>query len=398
VRVWACLALVLCAACGSGGGGGSSRSAEDPVAPDPDLYFCADDASCPEVLIVGDPPAGPTVAPFEFSGYGDPSLEYDPDTDTLWLAYSWLEMLVEDETVPDVYDLGVSTHLARSDDGGATWVFEREINVAAAESNPDTLEEGWSIHEVSSVVRGGPLGWEILWFKYFTPLGADLSVNQRTEFLYWRTDAALPGDLGDVSQVWARGDSTSPSWGAPLNLSDIPAVRDCVAFTEPAFLARGTGTFVAMLCSFAGSIGEPFEPERVVLFEEIPTGYRYVATVLDGFDAADFGADFLGQPDLSVAQDGTVLLIVTPSTVGANPQKDGCIVFEFEDFESGVLLRDSRGNALARAIITADGNGPGPGLCTYDRNSSSGVMLVIHRQAPDVSSIEFTLRATGIHP
>lgn len=365
--------------------------------PDPDLYFCADDPTCPELLVAGDPFSAQTVAPVELTGYGDPSIEHDPETGTLWLAYSWLEVLVEDETQPDVFDLGVSTHIARSDDGGDTFTFVQEVNLPEVEAHPDTAEMGWSVHEVSSIAREGTDDWQLLWFKYFTPLGPDMTVNQRTEFLFFRSDAASPDAFGAASQIWARGDSTSPSWGAPLNLSDIPEVRDCVAFTEPALFTYGGSTYVAMQCSFAGSIGTPFEPERIALFEEVPGGYRYIATLANGFDAEDFDTDFFGQPDIAVAEDGTILLLVTPTLRDGETLKDGCIVFEFEDFESGLLKRDRRGTLIPRAIITADGNGLGPGLCTYDPNSSTGVLLVIVRTSPDGQDVEFSLRATGIH-
>ncbi|MGB5325217.1 MAG: hypothetical protein WBN40_07335 [Pseudomonadales bacterium] len=314
------------------------------------------------------------------------------------MSYSWLETLVDDVNHPDIFDLGVSIHLARSDDGGDTWTFERDIKAPEQEIHPDTLERGYSIHEVSTIGRGGPLGWELLWFKYFTPLGADNSVTQRSEFLYFRSDATDPRDLGVTSDVWARGASTSDSWGAPVNLSDIADVSDCVAFTEPSLLRFNDRTFVVMLCSFEASIGNPFDPERVVLFEEVAGDYRYVADVMDGIDAEEFDADFLASPDISIARDGTVILIVTPVDLDATPQKSGCIVFEFADFENGLLLRDTDDSAIPRTIITSDGDNPGPGLCTYSAQSSTGVLLIMHDELVGGSGLEFSLRATGVHP
>jgi hypothetical protein len=63
-------------------------------------------------------------------------------------------------------------------------------------------------------------------------------------------------------------------------------------------------------------------------------GYRYINTLLDGLDAEDFDADFLAQPDIAEAEDGTILLFATPTVTDSNPSKDGCMVFEFADFES----------------------------------------------------------------
>ena len=78
----------------------------------------------------------------------------------------------------------------------------------------------------------------------------------------------------------------------------------------------------------------------------------------------------------------------------------GCIVYKIDDLSTASIKRDNEDHPVARAIITADGNGLGPGLCTYDAASDSGVMLVITSfdlmsTPPDIS---FSLRATGIHP
>jgi hypothetical protein len=47
---------------------------------------------------------------------------------------------------------------------------------------------------------------------------------------------------------------------------------------------------------------------------------------------------------------------------------------------------------------TADGNGLGPGLCSYDANSDTGVLLVITTVTKNGTDIEFSLRTTGVHP
>lgn len=64
----------------------------------------------------------------------------------------------------------------------------------------------------------------------------------------------------------------------------------------------------------------------------------------------------------------------------------------------GALVRDGSGVAVPRTMITSDGNGLGPGLCTYDANSDTGVLLVIMTVTQNGTDIEFSLRATGIHP
>lgn len=392
-------ALALTLGCFPAGGRSGSRNAP----PKPDRPFCANDPTCPEIVIAGDPFSEPTVAPIELTGYGDPSIDFDPDTGMLWLTYSWLEILVEDETDPDTFDLGVRTHIAKSADHGDTWIFSHEVNLPEIEFHPDSGEPGWSVHEVSTIAREGPYDWQLLWFKYFTPLGRNMSVLQRTEFLFFRTDAIDPTELGAVSDMWARGESTSTGWeeaigATTFNFTSIPEISGCVAFTEPELFVRNGATYLALQCALQRSTGSEFEPERIVLLEEIVGGYRYVSTLLTGADSDDFVVDFFGQPDLAVARDGTVLLLVTPTRVDDDPSKGGCIVFEFSDFESGILLRAGDGKLIPRTILTADGNGLGPGLCTYHAESNTGILLVIVTSEENGEHVVFSIRATGFHP
>ena len=48
----------------------------------------------------------------------------------------------------------------------------------------------------------------------------------------------------------------------------------------------------------------------------------------------------------------------------------------------------------------ADGNSLGPGLCIYDANSETGVLLIITTVTGTgpTTNIEFSMHATGIHP
>ena len=50
--------------------------------------------------------------------------------------------------------------------------------------------------------------------------------------------------------------------------------------------------------------------------------------------------------------------------------------------------------------LTAYGTGIGPGLCSYDAASETGVLLVITDIDPSASPprFVFSLRATGVHP
>ncbi len=400
-RAVAFVALLLgLSACGGSSGGTAPPVVSPPPAAGPITFHCSKDASCPEVLIVGDLHSVVNGVPDPFRGYGDPSLEFDASTGTLWLAYSWLNTQVSAAGPPVIFDLGVRTRLARSDDNGVTFTFVRTVNDMQMEPHPETGVIGWSTHEVSTLVKEPSGTWQILWLKYFNPLGTVTGVDERQEFLYWRTTAATPDGLGDNSAVWGKFDGTLASWGAPVDFNAIPELANCLIQTEPGLFAFNGETYLATSCLVVDATGRRTDLERLELLRQTQTGYAYVGTILDGQDAADLGVDAIEQADISVARDGSILLVVTPIILAADPGHQGCTVFSFDDFASASIARDSNGVAIPRAIITADGNSLGPGLCTYDANSETGVLLVITTVTGSgaTTDIEFSLHATGVHP
>jgi hypothetical protein len=352
------------------------------------------------VTIIGDPHSEVNGVPGPFRGYGDPSLEYDSTSGALWLAYSWLNTQISDPGPPVVFDLGVRTRLARSDDNGASFTFVRTVNDMEMEAHPDTGVMGWSTHEVSTLVKEPSGAWQILWLKYFNPFGTVTGVDERQEFLYWRTTAAIPDLLGDNSVVWGKFAATSPSWGAPIDFNAIPELADCILQTEPGLFAFNGETYLATSCLVVDGTGRRADLERIELLRQSSSGYDYVGTILDGQDAADLGVDTIEQADISVARDGSIILVVTPIILGADPGHQGCMVFAFDDFATAAITRDTNGVAIPRAVITADGNSLGPGLCTYDANSNTGVLLIITTVGGSgaTTDVEFSLHATGVHP
>ena len=198
--------------------------------------------------------------------------------------------------------------------------------------------------------------------------------------------------------MWASALATSPSWVAPIDFNAIPQLADCVAQTEPGLFTFNNETYLATSCLIADASGRRPDLERLVLLKQTANGYSFVGNILDAQDAADLGVDVIQQADISVARDGSIILIVTPILLNADPSHQGCMVFDFADIGSAELRRDGNGVAIPRTVITADGNGLGPGLCSYDANSDTGVLLVITTVSQNGTDIEFSLRATGVHP
>ena len=395
------LAVVLLVVSGCGGSSDETQTIP-PIDPPsgPITFHCAKDSSCPEIVVVGDPHSTLNAQPDPFRGYGDPSLEYDSATGTLWMAYSWLNTEISDPTSPSGFDLGVRTRLARSDDNGNTFTFVQSVNEMQMEQHPDTGVMGWSTHEVPTLTREPSGSWQLLWLKYFNPFGTTDGVDERQEFLYWRTTSASPELLGDNSEVWGYSIATSPSWGAPLNFNNIPELADCIVQSEPALFAFNGETYLATSCLVADVTGRRTDLERLVLLRQNAATYDFVGVILDSSDADDLGVDTIEQADISIARDGRIILLGTPIVLNADPSHQGCVVFEFENFASASLTRDQNGVALPRAVITADGNSLGPGLCTYDADSDTGVLLIITTVTGSgpTTDIEFSMHATGVHP
>ncbi len=385
-------------------GGGTDNSSDDDTSSEsePIRFFCAMDDSCPEILIASDPHATSGTVPSAFRGYGDPSLAFDESTNTVWMAYSWLDILNNPE-FPQNINLGMRTHLARSSNGGDTFEYVSGINSTESILHPDTNVAGWLIHETPTLIQQADTNWQVLWFQYYSPVPGNPGVQtERSDFLFKQSVATTPELLGQTAVTHASSNLTSAGFGTFFNLNTMQDSTDnrplsgCTAFTEPELFVFQNETYLIGQCLvFTDGSRDP-SAEKLFLLKQDDTEYIYVAALTNYNDAQQFGADVLTQPDVSFARDGAVILTMTPKVLGSDPEHQGCVVVTFDDFAEGALIRTSSGSLVERAIITAEGNGLGPGLCTYDPNSSTGILIVvtIFGEAETV----FSLRRTGIHP
>lgn len=328
-------------------------------------FHCSDDARCPEISITGAAPARSW-----FRGLGDPTLEHDPATGTLWLAYSWLDTLGP--------DFAIRTQVARSDDRGRSFFVTSSAN--EVERRPDARgRDGLWLHEVPTLARADAGDWRLAWLSYFDPLGAGPREHAEPHLLAAR--GAAPDRLGAA---------------APLS----PPAAGCAALTEPALFADDGQLWLAASCVVFSLGARRAERERLALWREVRGAWSDAGVLLDASDARALGGDRVEQADLARARDGTLLLLVTPIRDGEDPAHQGCVVLEVEDLAAARIRRQPDGSPLVRAVLTADGNGLGPGLCTYDAASETGVLLVITRfdLASDPPQLVFSLRRTGFHP
>ena len=384
--------------CSGGGEATSEVVPQLPIEVLPELveFHCIPGPECRELIVDGDALAtlGSGQAPFR--GYADPSLTFDAQSNTLWLSYSWLSTAVEVLGPPPQPDFLVSTHLASSTNSGASFEFVREINQNTLIAHPDNGEQGWLTHEVSTLTRSADGDWQVLWLQYFDPVGE----LERGDFLLNRSVANSPAALGDVIEPWIRTAATSESFGAIERLSSIQELADCTIFTEPALFNDEQNTYLAMNCLVIRDSARQSEEDRLFVLRQSESGesYEYLGILINNADAESLGGDVLEQADFVVARDGRLLLLATPIRHDAQPPHQGCVALEVESLANATMRRTSSGGLVERARITADGDGLGPGLCTYHAESDTGIILAIPKLTQNPTELTLTMHATGIHP
>ncbi len=368
-----CAALLIAAA---------ATAAAAAASPPPVRLDCrADSAACPEVTIEGDPFFQlPGLGWSPFRGYGDPSLRRDPASGRLWLSYSYLS--VHPWPSPE---FGVGIHLASSDDGGASWRFERVLARSAGELDPAPPGGlGVSVHEVSTLA---PLGdgagsrWFGMHLRYFQPFGEE---DRRPGSLHFRLGrSGSPLGLGWGRGARLAGPITDPAWGTDLDLSTLhPDLAGCAAWTEPALYGLDGTLYLVAQClvvDLATGARRPGD-EFLGVFASAGRGplrqleWSWRGRLTDRRDARALGGQVLTQPDVARARDGSLLLLVTPKRLFGGERHKGCRALELESLDPPRLRRNAAGRPVVRADIrSSDSTGLGPGLCAYDPASSTGI-------------------------
>jgi hypothetical protein len=352
----------------------------------------ADRGTCPALIIAGDPPAELAhFGPAPFRGYADPSLRSDPRSGTVWLSYSWVSTAVS----PSVFgkptvDIGVSVHLARSEDGGRSFRFARTI----WNSDSELYEgrEGYAGHEVSTISPAGA-GWAALDLRYFNPRGHGNDFVPDS-FHFEFITGPEPAALLNANEEKLGGPLTSPKWKPFVDLSRI-AGRSCPVWTEPGLLEQSGTLFLLAQCKV------PADPARgfLGLFARNGSGWRWVGQLAGAAEAAALGGNELTQADIVHGRSGGLELLVTPSIVSGQEERHlGCVLLPILSLEPPLLSRGPSGapRVLAR-ITSSDSEQNGPGACAYDPGSETGVLIVL-RRLNRAKGIVFSIHATGLHP
>jgi hypothetical protein len=299
----------------------------------------------------------------------------------------------------------VSTHLARSDDAGASFGYVGEPWPAVRRVDPEgSGEEGVISSETPSIVAmesGGAVTWYGAHLRYFLRPETGYNPNYATSWHVRIGAAATPPELATAEEAVLGVSATADVYGPHVRLdtlAGLPLTR-CAMLNNPGlFAANGTLYLVVECLAFVGTTAD-FENTTTQLFATTPAGpppgwaWRHVGTLAGHALAVELGADTILQPELARAADGTPVFIVTPSdadpTVVVGTTGRGCVALELESLEPPRLRRACDGRAVVRASIT----GPGYGACTLDSTSVTGVVAT-----SKVGDGNWVIHATGLRP
>ena len=279
----------------------------------------------------------------------DPSVVSD-GRGNVFLSFSAVD---PNETQSPPHNRRVSTYLASSNDGGATWSY------LARPANPSVdVEIGqgtatWQ-HEVSTLSYDD-LGdktpvWRLMSHHY--PL-----IDGRREFRHgWI--ALKSADTFEgltharetklfVGKAYKALEQQPVPGDAVLDVSGLHRdVARCAILTEPGLFANQDAVYLALHCI---EVGPPWRIRHKVIWlacdrpcaAENQSAWRYVSTLLSETDIRHRRHKYYSAPAIFV-RDERHFLVATP--VGDQPFEeayDGCDIFLFDDLARGEIVREN---------------------------------------------------------
>ncbi len=340
---------------------------------------------CPAIAIAGDAPAG---NPGTFRGYADPTIAHDPVAALrVWLAYSWPHLVPgHAPSGSAVLMAAVSTHLARSDDGGATFSYVSELWPAIPTADPEgSGADGISSSETASltaIASGGTVTWYGAHLRYFLEPETGYHPKYGTSWTVRIGAAASPAQLATASEAVLGVSGTAPVYRPDVRLDQLAGVpiARCAMLNNPTLFAKDGTLYLIVEClAFVGTTLD-FAQSTTQVFATAPAGppstwrWRHAGVLAEHGLARELGDDTILQPDVSLAADGRPIAIVTPAhadaAVAVGTVGDGCVALELLSIDPPVLARDCSGRVVVRARI----DGSGVGACTHDLRSATGIV------------------------
>ncbi len=322
--------------------------------------------ACPLISPLGDPPDRfANGQPSNFSGYADPTVRKDPSSNRLWMAYSWprVHTVSASEHPP-----GVDIHLAASDDGGASWVFQQTLWASSPVTEPwPGGRVGWEDHEVANLLpvdHAGQKFWVGARLDYFVPNSNGVAGRGVGSFRIRIGRAASPPDLAAASLVSLGGSATQSAWGVDLNLSTLASgLAKCYFYNEPALHYRQGQLYLALRCHAFTASGVPdVAASEVVMFSSTPEGavsnwrWRFVGRLAGDTEGEELGGKGVTQIDLATGASGKLLAVLSPEDWSSALKEFvhyGCRLIEVASLDPPTLARHADGTLKVLARATA---------------------------------------------
>lgn len=398
---WGGIVLSLCLGLGSCNDGGGSCAAGPAV----DEANCSVTGTCPAIAINGEAPAG---NPGTFKGYADPSVVADPTfPGRVWLAYSWPHVVPGQNPDGDTVQMAaVQNRLARSDNNGQSFAFIQTLWPDVAAADPEgSGENGRLSSETASLAVmtvGGITTWYGAHLRYFLRPQTGYNPKYSSSWHVRVGAASTPGALANATETVLGVSTTHSAYQPSVRLDQLAGlpIQHCAILNNPTLFTQNQTLYLIVEClAFVGPIPD-YDNTTTQVFATAPVGapanwtWRYAGKLGDAQLAADLGNHTLRQPDVSLADDGTPIALITPAHIDAKSPTgtvgDGCVALELASIDPPAPARDCAGNPVVRARI----NGAGVGACTHDRTSLTGIIAT----SQGTSGGNWQIRASGVEP
>jgi hypothetical protein len=303
----------------------------------------------------------------------------------------------------------VATRLARSDDGGATWIHDAVVWDSPLLADPERLAPasyfGSETPSLTAVGDAAGVTWYSVRLGYFLEPVTAYAPRYATSWVMRVTAArsASPAALGGSAESVIGTATTAAVYAPHVRANQLSlTLATCGFFNNPAvFFEAGRLYLVAECLEFdSGQVSEA--RSRMVVLRTRPTGapptwgWEYVGVLAERALARELGGERLVSATITRAGDGTLLFLATPMAGSAGIPGQGCVAIELASIDPPAVRRNASGGVIVRARQTAAADaGWHTGACTHDPRSATGIVSVA---ATTAKGLQAELLATGLRP
>lgn len=380
---------------------------DDTIIPDDSIQTLTLDCiigNCEELIVPSDPYQNNP----DFYGYADPSIRKDPNSNTIWFAYSFPHYkMIGTTPVPSV-----EIHLSKSIDNGNNWSFVKKLFEPLQLNNPaNPSQNGFLDHEVVNLLpvsHNNQDFWLAARLNYFIPEVGGFSARPNNSFYISIHKSDTPENLtnGEVGTI--GGSFTHHSWNVNQTLIPPDLSSEAFFWNEPAlYFDNSNNKLYLIMVAFVYNGSTPvMSKNNTYVYSTTPSGnpstwnWEYKGILSNSSIANELGGQRISQTDIAKSKDGNLLLVLTPDDWNSNKNDfnhKGCKVVEIESLENPSLKRDNKGNLKIYASITAsDANDLGSGASAYEPSSDTGILFT--KREKTSSSLTASIWITRVKP